>query len=103
MSVDSELCTLKACRACGGVDLAEFLHYEQLAIAGTYLKEPDLGHETLLPLTGVWCNDCKLVRLREVLPRTVYTSYRFSGTGSLSYRAHLDWVTESLGHSMVCS
>ncbi|MBI4491383.1 MAG: methyltransferase domain-containing protein, partial [Chloroflexi bacterium] len=91
----SDLRTLRQCRSCGG-NLVDFLGYDRVPVAGTYLSESDLDHEPLLPLTVALCEDCKLVQLREVLPDHVYRSYRFVGTGSAGYRAHLEWVAESL-------
>jgi len=95
MNADSDLLLLKACRSCGG-ELTEFFHYEAVPIAGTYLTESDLGKEPLFPLTATLCKNCELIQLREIVLSSIYTSYRFVGTGSASYRAYLEQMAESL-------
>ncbi len=96
LNISSPLKILSACRGCYSPNLRDFVHYAQLPVAGTYLNQSELGQEPLFPLTVTFCNDCQLIQLREVLPSEVYTDYRFVGTGSTSYRAHLEWVAEAL-------
>ena len=95
MDANSDLLLLEACRSCNG-ELTEFFHYEAVPIAGTYLTESDLGKEPLLPLTATLCKNCGLIQLREIVPSSIYTSYRFMGTSSASYCAYLEQVAESL-------
>jgi novobiocin biosynthesis protein NovU len=95
MNANPDSLLLKACRICNG-QLTEFFHYEAVPIAGTYLTEPDLGKEPLLPLTATLCQNCGLIQLREVVPSSIYTSYRFMGTSSVGYRAYLEQMAESL-------
>lgn len=95
MNANSDLLLLKACRICNG-ELTEFFHYEAVPIAGTYLTESDLGKEPLLPLTATLCKNCGLIQLREIVPSSIYTSYRFMGTSSASYCAYLEQVAKSL-------
>jgi len=95
MDSNFDVVLLKACRICNS-ELIDFFHYENVPIAGTYLTQADLGSEPLLPLTAALCSNCGLIQLREIVPDSIYTSYRFIGTGSASYRAYIDQVVASL-------
>jgi SAM-dependent methyltransferase len=90
--------TVKQCRVCGSVALADVWAQAQQPLAGTYLEEGQLGQEPRLPLTVAYCRACTHVQLREVMPAEVYRTYRFVGTGSAGYRDHLEAVAESFVH-----
>ena len=92
----SEFDTREDCRFCGSRRLGEVFRDERLPIAGTYLTEAELGREPLPSLTVVVCHDCGLVQLRELPPPSLYAGYRFVGSGSQQYRAHIEWVAAAL-------
>jgi SAM-dependent methyltransferase len=87
---------IEACRASGSTDLVDFLHFPALPVAGTYVTPGGEGQEALLPLTLAYCPDSALVQLREIFPPEIYANYRFVGTGSTSYTAHLEWCAADL-------
>ena len=84
------------CRICASTNLITAAHYDALPVAGTYVTAEEFGTEPLLPLTAVYCADCGLLQLVEVLPDEVYRQYRYVGTVSASYRTHLERSAQTL-------
>lgn len=84
------------CRICGSAEVSPFIRHESLPVAGMYLSANDIEPEPLFPLTVGFCRSCGLVQLGEVIPAEFYSSYRFTGSGSSSYRTHVEQVADAL-------
>lgn len=97
MSEHEVLRRIDVCRICGASPLKELARHDGIPIAGTYLRESDLGEEDrVYPLTILQCPHCALVQLSEILPAEVYRGYRFSGGATATYRRYLDGVADLL-------
>jgi hypothetical protein len=59
----------RACRACGGGDLAEVLDLGRTPLANALLTEDELQHpEAVFALNLVYCRQCALVQITETVP-----------------------------------
>lgn len=84
-----------ACRLCNGI-LSDVIYEPNMPIAGQYLTAAELGSEPLVPLSIAICGRCGVVQLREAVDEAIYRDYRFVGSVSSGYRAHLEILAREL-------
>ena len=64
------------CRFCGGTNHHEVLNLGNVALAGGFLKETEVGYEEKYPLKVLFCEDCFAVQVEEhVDPNVLFDGY----------------------------
>ncbi len=60
-----------ACRLCESRNLIKFLDFDDVPLAGAFLRAEDIAEERFYPLAVYFCKDCTLVQVSEVVPKEV--------------------------------
>ena len=85
------------CRICRNANLVEFLNLGMQPLANSFLKQENLHKsEMMFPLRVMYCPDCHLCQLGEVIdPEVLFRDYVYFSSGMPSsphYRAYADEV-----------
>lgn len=86
------------CRACGSSDLRQYLDLGTQAPANALrpasaLRDPEFA----VPLSVLWCGDCGLSQLGQVVsPEILYQDYPFRAGISAMWRAHCEELADTL-------
>lgn len=59
------------CRLCGSRRLVKFLDFDNVLLAGAFLRAEDIRAEPFYPLGIYFCEDCTCVQVCEVIPGDV--------------------------------
>lgn len=91
---DSGVRTVTRCRICESSDLTEFLHLGDQPLANSFLKASDLEKpEAKYPLRTLFCHECNLVQLGEVIdPRLLFSDYIYFSSGMPAGRHWRDYA-----------
>ena len=86
------------CRLCGSSDLIEAFSFGETPPANAYLSKQDLdASELFAPLTVNFCNNCRLVQLRDVVdPKVLFSRYLYVSGTSPSFVAHFADYAQTL-------
>ena len=82
-----------SCRACGSDKLELILSYGKTPLADRLLTKEQLDDpEIFVPLTLVFCDDCKLVQIRETVDPEIlfYSEYPYFSSVSQSLVSHFE-------------
>lgn len=90
------------CRICNSRSLVQFLDLGLQPLANSFLREEQLGSpEPVYPLRVVFCEDCGLVQLRDVVdPEAMFRNYLYFSSGMPASKHFRDYA-ESLIRSFV--
>src|SRR5262245_3683471 len=80
----------KLCRACGGERLRQFLSLGPQPLANSFLRSPDeFADEQRYPLDVLFCEDCSLVQIPDVIdPDVLFRHYVYLTGTSETIAAH---------------
>lgn len=83
MANSDKVVTLTSCRICQKTDLIEFLDLGETALANSFLSKGDLDkQEDKFPLRVLFCQNCKLSQLGEVVsPKVMFKDYLYFSSG----------------------
>ncbi|MBM3261435.1 class I SAM-dependent methyltransferase [Candidatus Kaiserbacteria bacterium] len=78
------------CRLCGSADLTQIMDFGQTPLANAYLSSKELDQpEVFASLVVNFCNNCKLVQLRDVVdPKVLFSRYLYVSGTSPVFVAH---------------
>lgn len=80
---------LNICRACGNSGLKEVFHFDQPMPLANSFRLPGEEQEGYVPLTILFCPQCSLSQLREVVnPSVLYSGYPYTTSRSETMQAH---------------
>ncbi len=85
------------CLVCGGVDRPMVLDLGSMPLANAFVKEQDLGEvEATYPLEVLWCQDCGLMQLSQIVPPEIlFSDYIYMSGKSTTMAAHNAALAES--------
>jgi len=79
------------CQICDGEGLRPFLDFGDVPLAGGFLKKEDLHRDALYPQTVCFCETCKDVQVREIVPPEVlFRDYRYVSSTTQTLREHFE-------------
>lgn len=86
--------TVTRCRICRGGQLTEFFNLGDQPLANSFLKKEDLDkREPVYPLRVLFCADCNLVQLGEVVdPEVLFANYVYFSSGMPASRHWQDYA-----------
>ena len=87
------------CRSCGSNRLEVILFYGKTPLADRLLTKDQLSEpEIIVPLTLVFCDNCKLVQIRETVEPEIlyYSEYPYFSSVSQSLLSHFEKSAEEL-------
>lgn len=89
---------LFSCRACAGTSSDLLLDLEALPLANAFVRDDsDAADRFRAPLALVMCRSCRLIQLRDLVPREVlFSSYLWMTGISESARRHATWLAARL-------
>lgn len=90
--------TVTECRICKGGSLRQFLDLGETPLANSFLKKKDLGKKELkFPLRVLFCEDCYLSQLGEVVdPEVLFRDYVYFSSGMPALPQHFrDYAKEA--------
>lgn len=95
---DSGVKAVTCCRICRGAGLTEFLNLGRQPLANSFLKKEDLGKsEASYPLRVMFCDDCNLVQLGEVVdPELMFSRYVYFSSGMPASRHFRNYAEDSI-------
>ncbi|OGG59322.1 hypothetical protein A3C86_01570 [Candidatus Kaiserbacteria bacterium RIFCSPHIGHO2_02_FULL_49_16] len=77
------------CRLCGSHSLTRIISFGETPLANSYRLLSDKNPEVFAPLIVNFCNDCKLVQLRDVVPPDIlFKHYLYVSGTSLAFVEH---------------
>lgn len=77
------------CRGCGGKNLTPVLDLGSMPPANSFIKASEISKEKQFPLTVVFCNDCKLLQVPEVVdPGVLFSEYDYLTSASAPLVLH---------------
>jgi hypothetical protein len=90
--------TITGCRICRGAELTEFFNLGRQPLANSFLKKEDLGKpELYYPLRVMFCNDCNLVQLGEVVdPELMFSRYVYFSSGMPASRHFRNYAKDTV-------
>lgn len=84
---------LKACLACGGINLLPAINLGNQPLANNFLKQP--GKNQLYPLAVNQCADCFHLQLTHVVdPAIIYSDYAYVSGTSQTYQDYMWWFAK---------
>ena len=89
--------TITECRACKGIDLVEVFNFgSPQPLANNFIK-PGSEREGFVPLRVMYCRNCTLAQLGEVVnPDILYKNYLYTTSNSETMRRHFDRLTKDI-------
>lgn len=79
----SEYKKVTKCRICKSSRLYKFLDYGSMPLANKFLEKSEFSDEKFYPLTCLFCKDCYLVQLGQVVsPKILFEDYPYVPSGS---------------------
>lgn len=104
MSGNPTVVGVSHCRVCGQADLTPFLDLGRQPLANAFLPLAALGQpEPTYPLRVVWCAQCSLAQLGEVVdPRLLFRDYLYHSSGmpaSKHFRQYAEAIVKDFIHS----
>lgn len=92
------------CRVCGGKNLVEVLNLGSMPPANAFLKKEDFSTEESFPLTVVFCKDCFLLQVPEVVnPSILFKDYDYITSASKPLVDHFVEMGKDLRDRFVTS
>jgi hypothetical protein len=92
------------CRVCGGTDLTKVLDLGSMPPANAFLKKGDFATEESFPLTVLFCNDCFLLQVPEVIdPAILFKDYDYITSASKPLAEHFIEMGKTLKDRFVSS
>ncbi len=87
-----------ACRACNSTSVTVLLDMGRLPLANAFVKSPDDRDDHFREsLTLVMCEDCRLIQIRDEVPREkLFSSYLWVSGTSETAKHHAVWLSERL-------
>jgi novobiocin biosynthesis protein NovU/D-mycarose 3-C-methyltransferase len=87
-----------ACRACDGTTVSVLLDMGQLPLANAFVTSPQHNEDRFTEsLTLVMCGSCRLIQIRDEVPREkLFSSYCWVSGTSQTAKAHAVWLSERL-------
>lgn len=98
---------MRCCRTCGSPRISQILRFDSLPLAGSFLAHAgQAASEVFLPITVMFCEECSLVQLAEVVdPDLLFRQYCFSTSTIPSLVRHFsdyaDFIQSELKASVV--
>jgi SAM-dependent methyltransferase len=90
------------CRFCQGGNLATFLDFGDVPLAGGFLKESDLPEERYYPLQVAYCRDCTLVQVTNAVPgETLFRNYFYFSSAIGTLVEHFKGFAEEVSSQFV--
>lgn len=95
----------KTCRICGGENLVKVLDLGKMPPANAFLKKEDLNFpEDKFPLTVLFCKDCFLVQVPDVVdPNILFKNYDYLTSASKPLTAHFIEMAHVLRERFITS
>jgi SAM-dependent methyltransferase len=85
------------CRGCLRGNLASFLDYGMVPLAGDFLPQEYVGRERLYPMDLAVCLDCSLVQILNVIrAEDLFTDYRYLSSVTATLSRHFQDYAEFL-------
>ena len=86
----NEITELTTCRICKSENLHEFLSLGSMPLANNFLQKKQLNlTETYFPLNTCFCDNCKLVQLKQVVsPEILFKHYAYITGASEPLKSH---------------
>lgn len=86
--------SVTSCRICRSARLTEFFNLGEQPLANAFLEKEDLGNpEPYYPLRVLFCDDCNLVQLGEVLnPKIMFSDYLYFSSGMPASKHFRDYA-----------
>jgi SAM-dependent methyltransferase len=77
------------CRVCGGINLSKVLDLGSMPPANAFLKKEDFAAEESFPLTVIFCKDCFLLQVPEVIDAAIlFKDYDYITSASKPLAEH---------------
>lgn len=88
---------IKYCRCCNSNKLSPFFFFET-PLAGGFLKDKkDFINDKYYPLTLLFCEDCNLVQVKEIIdPNLLFTNYFYSSSSIKTLVDHFKLYSEEI-------
>jgi SAM-dependent methyltransferase len=79
------------CRFCGSTNLAKILDFDNVPLAGAFLKEKDFAGEKFYPLDLSFCKDCTLIQVSNVVSaETLFKNYFYFSSSIKTLVQHFE-------------
>jgi hypothetical protein len=92
------------CRVCGGTNLTQILDLGSMPLANAFLKKEDFAIEESFPLTVMFCEDCFLLQVPEVVdPAILFKDYDYITSASKPLAEHFVDMGKMLKDKFVSS
>ncbi len=77
------------CRGCGGKNLTLILDMGSMPPANSFIKASEIGAEKTFPLTILFCGDCKLLQVPDIVdPQILFGQYDYLTSASAPLAEH---------------
>jgi len=94
----------KDCRFCGSEDLVKILDFNNVPLAGGFLKEAQFRNEEYFPLDLNFCNRCSLVQVsNEISPEVLFKNYFYFSSSIQTLVTHLNEFAEEINEKFLKS
>ena len=85
------------CIICDSTDLAPFLEFGDIPLAGGFLLESNLSLDQVYPMTISFCRSCFEVQIQEIVaPSTLFTDYRYTSSTTKTLRDHFQVYAQEM-------
>lgn len=89
--------TITNCRACGSTDLVEVFNFGPAQPLANNFTKPGEDREGFVPLRVMFCRQCSLAQLGEVVdPVRLYATYLYTTSNSQTMSRHFDRLTKDI-------
>ena len=77
------------CSFCNSSNLSLIINFENVALAGAFLKKEDFEHEEKFPLQVYFCNDCYMVQVvNKISPKKMFVNYFYKSSAIKTLKEH---------------
>lgn len=85
------------CRGCSGKNLTLILDMGSMPPANSFIKASELSGEKKFPLTVLFCNDCKLLQVPDIVdPQILFGQYDYLTSASAPLAVHFRKMGETI-------
>ncbi len=92
------------CRFCHGRNLVPVIDFGDIPLAGAFLSEEEIPDEKLYPFTVLFCQDCSLVQVKQVVSGDVlFGKYYYYSSKIQTLVTHFEEFAEDIKNSIVAT
>jgi len=89
--------TITRCQGCGSHSLIEILKYGDMPLVNNMRSSGVMNKDDLYPMTLVYCNQCSLVQIKEIVdPALLFKHYLYFTSNSPSFLAHAKKLSDAV-------